>query len=118
MNSKDIKKRLKTLTGIPTSCWSRWTKYTVGSKHDMEPPKESYDSFMKGLRFGHHYPHLMGTTVRLFGGSNVTFSAAVAVFEKDDEVVDILDITGPDHMVAVTAPQTEWASILPAWNAL
>jgi len=93
IDSVGIKKLLAENTGVAASKWSRWTKYKVGSPSDMKPPKDKSLSFCKGIKFGEHFPHLLGVWVRLYGAPSDQAVTGVAVFEKDGIVLDILGIT-------------------------
>lgn len=92
IKTADIKKKLKEITGTAAGQWSRWAKYKVGSSTDMEPPKDSSESFMKGLNFGQEHPQLKDEWVRLYGAPDDQPVNAVAVFTRDDDIIFILDI--------------------------
>ena len=92
LTSADIKQQLTLTTGVEASLWSRWSKYKVGSASDMKPPKDSSQGFCKGLKFAEKYPHLEGAWVRLYGAPSDQPVTAVAVFDRDGIVLDILDI--------------------------
>ena len=113
MKSAEIKRLLKTITQVPTSYWSRWSKYKIGSPTDMNPPQDSCERFMKGLGFGGKYPHLIGDYVRLYGGPMDGPVIAVAVITRDDNVIDILNISGTDNMIAPTGDSAGWTTIWP-----
>jgi hypothetical protein len=114
LKTADIKKKLKEITGIAASDWSRWAKYKVGSPTDMEPSKDPN----KGLKFGKEHPQLEDTWVRLFGAPSDGEVTAAAVFVRDDAIVCILDIgetknhCGNPTPGAISGPEC-WAPLYP-----
>jgi hypothetical protein len=69
-----IEVKLVEMTGITKSHWHRWTKYTVGSAADRSRDRSKFS-----FDFASTHPHLVGSTVRVFGA----MGKAYAVFDTE-----------------------------------